>query len=636
MSLGTGSPKTEVKIVDYSQIASSEKLGKICIPIVCGKGEPGKVYDINSTKDRRRYLGNEVAGYRDIYELDRALGEGRSFYATRIHHYSDVAAGTLASGVKASNEIGTEVTTILCVADVADNLNGKYFLIWSANNAIKYKVWYKTGAALSEPVVADSVGAQVTVATGATAAQVATATALVLDALAAFAAPAPGAATITVTNSAQGKSTNATANTSGFTLTTTVTNSLLCVAKGVGPDYDGIIITSVAAASGLANKFDITVTLPGGDSDLSKTFYDVAYQVAGVDLDKLNASSVHVDFSLVGQIVAGTTTLQDGTYLTGSIVDADVIGHGTPKSGFYAFDSTKDAVRMCVFGYASPTIDVALAAYCVARGDMRFHLATPLAADADDIVDYRMGSGAYSHVAVDTYYGSMWTGGLRTSDPVTGLQVTHRGMGNVVAAYGKKDEIGKPNLSPSQPQFGSINDSYVLGVALDFGPGSMVEDYGKIYNKGVNAVIVAGDGYPKLHGNRSLQKANTLLQKENNAEYIVSLQRRIKKIIDVVQFQPNDPIMWRELYNAIKPLLKSDEKDRAIEPGEDSGWKYIGDQFANSASEAVFNDADDIQNGIYKFRILVKPISAVEYIGLEIGVVNSKVNFEIVQLPIAA
>lgn len=112
-----------------------------------------------------------------------------------------------------------EITSVTTTADVADALNGKYFLINSPT--VSYYVWYKTsGGVETDPALVGKTGLKVTVTTGDTANAVATATALVLNAHAAFVAPAPGAAIITVTNAVAGVAVDAGVGTSGFTIST--------------------------------------------------------------------------------------------------------------------------------------------------------------------------------------------------------------------------------------------------------------------------------------------------------------------------------------------------------------------------------------------------------------------------------
>lgn len=66
-------------------------------------------------------------------------------------------------------------TIITFSADVSNSLNSKYFLIYSANNATEYYVWYNTGGGI-DPMIPGATGIEVVIPTNATAIEVTLAT----------------------------------------------------------------------------------------------------------------------------------------------------------------------------------------------------------------------------------------------------------------------------------------------------------------------------------------------------------------------------------------------------------------------------------------------------------------------------
>ena len=115
----------------------------------------------------------------------------------------------------------SEVTDITCIADTANSLNGDYFDIYSANDATKYRFYYKTsGGADTPPAITTETLVKINVVTGSTASVVAgkTRDALNLYGLD-FTAIDNTLPTIRVTNINPGYTTNASAGTSGFTIT---------------------------------------------------------------------------------------------------------------------------------------------------------------------------------------------------------------------------------------------------------------------------------------------------------------------------------------------------------------------------------------------------------------------------------
>lgn len=132
-----------------------------------------------------------------------------------------------------------QVQQIDTVADVADSLDGTYFLINSARNENKYYVWFNTGAG-TDPAISNRVGIEVVISTGDADTAVATALKLILDAHDDFSA---GVSTnqVTVTWAKNGNVDNAIDGDSGFTFNTPSTD-------GDGEARYGTI-TAIAATS---------------------------------------------------------------------------------------------------------------------------------------------------------------------------------------------------------------------------------------------------------------------------------------------------------------------------------------------------------------------------------------------------
>ena len=100
-----------------------------------------------------------------------------------------------------------QVSTITCAADSTDSLDGKYFYIYTASNAIKYHVWYNTsGGSAVDPNPGGSTAVVVAITTNDTASAVATATASAIDGLAGFTASA-SSGVVTMTNASSGYAT---------------------------------------------------------------------------------------------------------------------------------------------------------------------------------------------------------------------------------------------------------------------------------------------------------------------------------------------------------------------------------------------------------------------------------------------
>lgn len=198
---------------------------------------------------------------------DMALFKGSTFYAnTKTRHRKQLSllgVTKLVNGVSTlSIKDGTttdtytfvspvkERFTVTTVADVANSLNGKYFLINSARDKSSYYVWYKTsGGATSDPALSGKIGIKVNITTADTANTVATKTSAAINAYNDFSIISTIANVITIENIDSGVTTDSSAGTSGFTVTVSV--------QGAGEDATNKKIV-ISDASTFAQAADET------------------------------------------------------------------------------------------------------------------------------------------------------------------------------------------------------------------------------------------------------------------------------------------------------------------------------------------------------------------------------------------
>ncbi len=115
---------------------------------------------------------------------------------------------------------GTGAQTITTRADVAGNLNSKYFLLNSANAGTGYYVWLTNGSGV-DPLIPGRTAVPVTFTNADTANTIGDLVAAEIDGLANFIAPNPAANVITVTNSASGPFVPMVDGNTGFTFAIT-------------------------------------------------------------------------------------------------------------------------------------------------------------------------------------------------------------------------------------------------------------------------------------------------------------------------------------------------------------------------------------------------------------------------------
>jgi len=293
------------------------------------------------------------------------------------------------------------------------------------------------------------------------------------------------------------------------------------------------------------------------------------------------------------------------------------------QNGWYAADEIVDAFRIANIGVESAVVDEGLRAYTVSRADMRYAIGTPLGVNADGMEAYRDGTAPYNHSPHDTFYGSLVGADVNITDAELAETFDIPGVVDYLALQLRKDLRFGPWFSAAGPKRGRVI-SPNNGVPYNLLSGTLSADYDRIYNKGVNAMGFDKDYGTIYWGNKSLYRDQTsLLSRENVADLIVYITRGLAPLIKAVMFDPNDPIMWKEMYRRVRPFIQTLESNRAIVAGEDQNWFWQGDQFVASRQDAEFNNLADLDAGRYKARFVFIPIAAAEFIGIEVTPTDS-------------
>jgi hypothetical protein len=400
-------------------------------------------------------------------------------------------------------------------------------------------------------------------------------------------------------------------------------NNSVWNAEEVGAGYNGTTIVITAAASGDANLKDIVITLK--DSDTSIPIKDVKRAMSAGEISDFNArlrglGAGVVLVSIATQIENGTGTLASGAQVVSAIVAADYQGDPAGQNGWYVADKVTDAMRIANIGLpGDEDVDTGLSAYVNLRKDMRFYIGTPLGINAVGMAAYRNGTTPYSNTPLDTLYGSLIGADVTITDSANkDLTFDIPGVVDTFAQRLITDQRFAPWISHAGGERGKII-SPNNGIPFNLGSPALAADFDNIYNIGVNAVISDPDYGPVYWGNKSLYRnANSMLSKENVADTIVYIIRRLKPLVRIKMFNPNDPNNWKAIYLRVKPLFDELEANRAIVPGEDVNWFWQGDQNADRREDAKFNTQQDLDSGRYRARFVFIPIVATEYIGIEV------------------
>ena len=390
-------------------------------------------------------------------------------------------------------------------------------------------------------------------------------------------------------------------------------------AKNIGTWGNNLTVT-VAAMTGDSSKRTVTIKLAGYSA-----FDQVIDGITGVltadDIAKFNASAQYVDLVLaVGATLTSATYTLSGGAATGSVVDADYTGDAGAGTGVYAFNVVKGAWYLAAPDKAVNAIDVALVNYCAARKDIVAYIRTPVGLTKTGCVQYRTAVSPYAGTAIDSFYGRMWTGGLKIIDPLTSISKNITEIADVLALTAVKDNAGNAWDSVSGNKNGHIQNA--TDVVYNFGSPALESDTVELVANGINPVINHSSFGIVAWGNRSLLKDQTkLLSYAHVVDLVLGLYRFCKPILDNKLFEPNDIPTWKEIFLAIRPELERLVNERALyKDSKIPGWEYMGDQYVDSLADLKVNNIDDVMAGKYKAFIRLYPINKLDYIELGLDI----------------
>lgn len=257
-----------------------------------------------------------------------------------------------------------EVSTITTVADVADSLNGKYFLLDAANGDLFY-VWISTGTGV-DPAISGRTGIKVSISTGATAANVALAIKNKLSIqLNNFIVSNPTSTTVEITDVDFGISAGAVDVDTGFSFAETQAGR----GERVTAEISEInaVAASLYTSSGTADYFTINTAL-------NANRYVVWFKV-GTSTDPAISGKTSIQVTLTGSETAAqvaqkiadalpptqfTTEVVSNTVTVTNIVygETDNISENVVDAGFTVSTIQQGAVEVLLSTNASPAIAV--------------------------------------------------------------------------------------------------------------------------------------------------------------------------------------------------------------------------------------------------------------------------------------
>ena len=303
-----------------------------------------------------------------------------------------------------------------------------------------------------------------------------------------------------------------------------------------------------------------------------------------------------------------------------NITDADFIGSATNGTGFHAFDDINDALQLAAPGVSSPAVITAGLAYCETRGDLLFVSETPFDLTPQEAVDFRLGTGVYSHSPFVSNYGAMYYPKIKIYDTSKQKERYISPVGDVLGVMAVNDYSANESYSPAGTRRGRILNA--LGVDVNVGARGRLGDGNYLTENQINPVCVFEDAGSVVWGAQTLQRQASLLREVNVRRMLIVIKKTVAAYARAYIHQPNDPRTWREFYRGLEPKFREWKSSRWF-----YDYRIFCDQNAETIDDAKLNTPESIQRGEFKCQIFLKPVVGIKWIMIDAAITRLDADF---------
>lgn len=216
---------------------------------------------------------------------------------------------------------------------------------------------------------------------------------------------------------------------------------------------------------------------------------------------------------------------------------------------------------------------------------------------------------AFAARSLDSNFAAAYFPDLVIRDRTTNTNVRVPPSVGVLGAYALNDSVGFPWTAPAGFTRGAMENVNSAAVKLNR------DNLDDLYEVDINP-IVAYPGGPgvTVWGQKTLQAANSALDRVNVRRLLLELRRRVRRVAETFLFEPNREETLNRFAARVRPILARVQEQQGVE-------RYRVQIDTTTTTQA------DVENNTIRGRILLQPTRTVEFVSLDFVVTNQGANF---------
>lgn len=295
-------------------------------------------------------------------------------------------------------------------------------------------------------------------------------------------------------------------------------------------------------------------------------------------------------------------------------LDAAVIGNASDNSGLYGVQNaeTIDINMIVTPGFTTGAVIGNALQICENRGDAIYLVDPPFGLRPQQVVDWHNGMLVSDLAsAINSSYGALYHSWLKIFDQFNREEIWVPPSGHVASVFSRTARVAEQWSAPAGLRRGRIL------TALDIEYSPSVEERNLLYGSGnaVNPIVKFPQEGIVVYGQRTLQRADTALDRVSTRMLLTHMKKNLISLLRNFIFEPNDAITWSQAQNAIEPFMADLQARRGVE-----SYQIIIDSRNNTPAR---RDRHELW-----VSILFKPVGVIEFVALNLTVLQSAQSFQ--------
>ena len=234
-----------------------------------------------------------------------------------------------------------------------------------------------------------------------------------------------------------------------------------------------------------------------------------------------------------------------------------------------------------------------------------YRMFTPDASNPQDIIYSQESVDNLDNTGIDSNYTSTYYPWILTRDTVNNTQIYLPPTGEVCRNLALTDNISFPWFASAGYTRGLVNSIKARQKLTQ-------TDRDTLYQGRINPIATFSDVGTVIWGNKTLQIADTALNRLNVRRLLLQARKLISAVAVRLLFEQNDQVVRQQFLDSVNPILDSIRRDRGL----------------YDFRVTVSSSPEDLDRNTLTGKIYLKPTKALEFIDIEFFITPTGASFE--------